>query len=130
MKYPKQKQRKDLSKFEPVELVEGETIETKCRRLIDTKEPITDGAPILFTERKDGVPPAYDIRTDRWAIAQEASYILVHNICYVRTNRKRWRYFTIPTLLSRGYAADPPSLFASAFLSAFASFSFPFNIKS
>ena len=72
MKYPKQKQRKDLSKFEPVELIEGETIETKCRRLIDTKEPITDGAPILYTERKDGVLPAYDIRTDRWAIAQEA----------------------------------------------------------
>ena len=72
MKYPKQKQRKDLSEFQPVELIEGETIETKCRRLIDTKEPITDGAPILYTERKDGVLPAYDIRTDRWAIAQEA----------------------------------------------------------
>ena len=72
MKYPKQKQKRNLSEFQPVELIEGETIETKCRRLIDTKEPITDGAPILYTERKDGVLPAYDIRTDRWAIAQEA----------------------------------------------------------
>lgn len=72
MKYPKQKQKRSLSEFKPVELIEGETIEDKCKRLVETKEPITDGAPILYTERKDGVLPAYDIRTDRWAIAQEA----------------------------------------------------------
>ena len=30
------------------------------------------GAPIIYTERKDGVLPAYDIRTDRWEIAQKA----------------------------------------------------------
>jgi hypothetical protein len=72
MKYPKQKQKRNLSEFKSIDLIEGETIEDKCKRLIESKEPITDGAPILFTERKDGVLPAYDIRTDRWAIAQEA----------------------------------------------------------
>lgn len=72
MKYPEQKQKRNLSKFKPVDLIEGETIEDKCKRLTESKEPITDGAPILYTERKDGVLPAYDIRTDRWAIAQEA----------------------------------------------------------
>lgn len=51
---------------------EGETIETKCARITQTKEPISDGAPIIYTEKKDGVRPEYDIRTDRWDIAQEA----------------------------------------------------------
>lgn len=72
MKYPKEKQKRDLSNFKQIDLIEGETIEDKCKRLVQSKEPITDGAPILYTERKDGVLPAYDIRTDRWAIAQEA----------------------------------------------------------
>ena len=72
MKYPKQNQKRNLSNFTPVDLIEGETIEDKCKRLVESREPIKDGAPILYTERKDGVLPAYDIRTDRWEIAQEA----------------------------------------------------------
>ena len=39
---------------------------------MNNKEPITDGAPIIYTERKDGVLPEYDIRTDRWDIAIDA----------------------------------------------------------
>lgn len=72
MKYPKNIRKRDLSQMIPVEYIEGERIEDKCRRLVDNKEPINDGAPIIFTERKDGVMPAYDIRTDRWEIAQQA----------------------------------------------------------
>lgn len=52
--------------------IEGETIEKKVRRITQNKEPITDGAPIIFTERKDGVNPAHDIRTDKWEIALDA----------------------------------------------------------
>lgn len=54
------------------ESVEGETIEQKCERIISTNEPITDGAPIVYTERKDGVLAQYDIRTDRFDLACEA----------------------------------------------------------
>lgn len=50
----------------------GETIEQKVRRIVNNKEPITDGAPLVYTDRKDGVQPAYDIRTDRWEIAVDA----------------------------------------------------------
>ena len=46
-------------------LVEGEPIEVKVRRLLTAKEPIKDGAPLIFTERKDGVNAAYNIRTRR-----------------------------------------------------------------
>lgn len=72
MKYPKFKQEIILSDYAEVELIEGERIEEKVRRLTDEKSPINDGAPIIYTERKDGVLPAYDIRTDRWDIAQRA----------------------------------------------------------
>ena len=54
------------------EYQEGETIETKVRRITENNEPITDGAPIIYTNREDGVLPAYNIRTDRWEIAQQA----------------------------------------------------------
>lgn len=54
------------------ETVEGETIETKMDRITTNKEPIKDGAPRIYTERKDGVVAAYNIRTDRFEIAAEA----------------------------------------------------------
>ena len=50
----------------------GESIETKVKRITENNEPITDGAPIIYTNRDDGVLPAYNIRTDRWEVAQEA----------------------------------------------------------
>lgn len=54
------------------EYQQGESIETKVKRITENNEPITDGAPIIYTNRDDGVLPAYNIRTDRWEIAQEA----------------------------------------------------------
>ena len=30
---------------------EGETIEMKVRRITESKEPITDGAPVIYTDR-------------------------------------------------------------------------------
>lgn len=55
-----------------IESYEGETIENKVRRITQNNEPITDGAPLVYTEKKDGVRPEYDIRTDKWEIAQNA----------------------------------------------------------
>lgn len=55
-----------------IESYEGESIETKVSKLVENNEPITDGAPIIYTEKKDGVLPQYDIRTDKWEIAQSA----------------------------------------------------------
>ena len=51
---------------------EGESIEQKVCRITENNEPITDGAPIIYTNREDGVLPAYNIRTDRWEVAQQA----------------------------------------------------------
>lgn len=52
---------------------EGEPLEEKIAKMLESKEPIGGDVPPIYTERKDGVKPQYDIRTDRWAIAQEAS---------------------------------------------------------
>lgn len=51
---------------------EGETIEQKVNRILNNNEPIKDGAPIMYTERKDGVLPETNIRTDRWEVALDA----------------------------------------------------------
>ena len=75
MKYPKKSFKRNLSGYTPYEFREGELIEEKVARLTQEKSPINDGAPIIYTERKDGVLPAYDIRTDRWEIAQAAMEI-------------------------------------------------------
>ena len=53
-------------------LVEGERIELKIDRMTQNNEPIGDSAPIIYTQRKDGVIAAYDIRTDKWDIALDA----------------------------------------------------------
>ena len=41
-----------LGRIQSVEIQEGETIETKVARITQNKEPITDSAPIIFTEKK------------------------------------------------------------------------------
>lgn len=60
------------SKLRVNKSTEGETIEQKCERIESNKEPITDGAPIIYTERGSGVAPEYDIRTDRFEVALDA----------------------------------------------------------
>ena len=56
----------------PTEYNEGENILTKVRRILDENEPLTDGAPLIYTPKGDGVKPEFDIRTDKWQIAINA----------------------------------------------------------
>lgn len=64
--------RKQKGTFGFIQGYEGESIELKVKRVVENNEPITDGAPIVYTEKKDGVLPQYDIRTDKWSIALDA----------------------------------------------------------
>lgn len=52
---------------------EGERIEEKINRILNNKEPIKDGAPLVYTNRKDGVLASTNIRSDRFEIAIEAT---------------------------------------------------------
>lgn len=63
---------KNNGRLKSIEICEGESIETKCARILQNKEPITDTAPIIYTTKEDGVLPAYNIRTDRFDIAMDA----------------------------------------------------------
>lgn len=61
--------------------IEGETIEQKVHRIVNNNEPIKDGAPIIHTTRAEGISAGYDIRTDRFEIALEATdYITKSNL--------------------------------------------------
>ena len=53
------------SKMKGIQGYDADSIEEKVRKIMNSKEPITDGAPLIYTERKEGVKPSYNIRTDR-----------------------------------------------------------------
>jgi hypothetical protein len=40
--------------------------------MVHDKEPIEDGAELVYQDRSAGVDPAYNVRTDRWELAVEA----------------------------------------------------------
>lgn len=65
----------------------GESIEQKMRKVTQSNEPIENVAPMIYTERKDGVLPECDIRTDRWEIAQEAMGAVEKSITAKRENK-------------------------------------------
>lgn len=50
----------------------GERIEEKINRIVNNKEPISDGAPLIYTDRSEGIKAETNIKTDRWEIAVEA----------------------------------------------------------
>lgn len=52
--------------------IAGERIEDRVERMLYNQESIGDGAPLIYTDRREGVQPQYNIRTDRWDVAQEA----------------------------------------------------------
>ena len=61
------------------EKLEGEPIEHKIQRVMKNNEPITDGAPLIYTEKSAGIVAAYNIRTDRFEIAAEAMDLVHKN---------------------------------------------------
>lgn len=82
---------------------EGETLEQKLDRIVNSKEPITDGAPIIYTDRKEGVLPAYNIRTDRFEIAVEAMDS-VHRSAIARREKKAEK--TLPNTQDENKGGD------------------------
>ena len=60
------------SQLKSVETFEGESIEEKVERVTLNNEPISDGAPLIYKERKEGISAGANIKTDRFEIAIEA----------------------------------------------------------
>lgn len=56
-----------------IEMTEnGETLIKKIQRILDENEPLTDGAPLIYTPKQEGVRDDCNIRTDKWALAMDA----------------------------------------------------------
>lgn len=56
-----------------IEMTEkGETLIKKIQRILDENEPLTDGAPMIYTPKQAGVRDDCNIRADKWAIAMNA----------------------------------------------------------
>ena len=60
------REKRTIKGIVPIQSYEGEMLETKVKRLEENKEPIKDAAPTAYTNKKDGVLPQYNIRTDKW----------------------------------------------------------------
>ena len=84
----------------------GESLEEKVRRVTETNQPIEAISPMIYTERKDGVLPAYDIRADKWDIAQSA----MNTICNANRERREKKQTVKPDANSEVNAQNKSKL--------------------
>lgn len=54
------------------EVVEGESIERKMEKILEGKEKVELTRSPVYQQRRDGVQPEYNIRTNKMEILQEA----------------------------------------------------------
>nr|WAE43690.1 MAG: hypothetical protein [Microviridae sp.] len=66
----------------------GMTIEQRVELIMHNGEPITDGAPQIYTERAEGIKPEYNIRTDRFEQAIEMTDQINKNAQEARKKRQ------------------------------------------
>lgn len=50
----------------------GERIEERVQRMLYAGESMGDGAPLIYTDRRNGVEPQYNVRSDRFELALDA----------------------------------------------------------
>lgn len=70
-----------------INYLDGQTIEIQIARAMSVNEPIDNSSPLQFTKRADGVLPDYDIRSDKWEIAQNAMTAVADKIRQNRTKK-------------------------------------------
>jgi len=68
--------------------VEALTLEETIAQMMETGEGIEDSVTMAYQERSDGLAPEYDIRTDRFDVALEASDKVSKSIIAKREQRQ------------------------------------------
>lgn len=53
--------------------IDGKMLEYEIEAMIKNEEPIQGGAELIYTKKRDGVLPAYNIRTDAMELAITAA---------------------------------------------------------
>ena len=76
---------------------EGKTIEKQIAIAMLINEPVDQSNPITFTKRSDGVLPDYDIRSDKWELAQRAMTAVADKIRLNRTKKLQEKLKTTDT---------------------------------
>lgn len=66
------------------DIYEANSIEIEMQIAETARQPIEATSPIIYTERNKGVEPQYDIRADRWEIAQNAMNAVAKSIAAKR----------------------------------------------
>ena len=66
------------------DIYEANSIEVEMQIAETAKQPIEATSPIIYTERNKGVEPQYDIRADRWEIAQNAMDVVAKSVAAKR----------------------------------------------
>lgn len=68
---------------------QGERLETKVERMVHNKEPIKDGAPLMYTQRNEGVKESTNIRTDRWEVAVDGATKITKSFTAKRAEKNK-----------------------------------------
>jgi len=63
------------------------TLEEKIERMMSNKDSIPNEAPLIYQERGEGVGGSYNIRSDKWEVALDATDIISRNKAVERENR-------------------------------------------
>lgn len=67
--------------------VMSESLERKIERMMSNGTPIGDAVTPVFTERKDGVLPETDIRTDKWEMSAMGGLAIANGAELARENK-------------------------------------------
>lgn len=77
----------DIRNLKTTKSFVGQSLEEKVNKVISSGAPVEAVSPMVYTERKDGVRPEMNIRTDKWAIAQDAMSTIAKGIRGKREQR-------------------------------------------
>lgn len=82
------------------ELYTAKSLEKDLEEIISQKKPIEASAPLLYTEKKDGVIEDCDIRTDKWEAMQRAA-------TYVNEQKREYRKADAEGRIENGQIVEP-----------------------
>lgn len=66
---------------------EGEPLENKIERMMNNEAGIEQEVEMQYTDRKDGVRPEYNPRTDKWDLAAETMELASTNTLEARKEK-------------------------------------------
>lgn len=88
------------SNFKGIQSYEAKSIETELEEIITQKKPVEATAPLIYTEKKDGVIEDFDIRTDKWEAMQRAAN-------YVNEQKREYRKADMEGRIKDGQIVEP-----------------------